>query len=317
MSRPALGNGIRRLWAEVDISGRVLFNQPLAAHTSLGIGGPAQVLVFPRGIDDLLKISEFASRHELPWLILGGGSNLLVRDEGVSGIVICLKEGFNSISRRGECLVVQAGASLAMVVRFAVEEGLGGLEALAGIPGTLGGAIYMNAGTPQGCIAQVLEEVKLLRADRQLKVLPKEQLEFGYRRSHLPPGSVILEARLKLTPRSRVKIEEKTKKMLAQRAKSQPIGEKSAGCVFKNPPGKYAGELIEAVGLKGYCLGDAQVSPKHANFIINRGQATAKDILRLIELIKQRVWEEKGVKLEEEVIIIGQEKVSDIKKTQA
>jgi UDP-N-acetylmuramate dehydrogenase len=165
----------------------------------------------------------------------------------------------------------------------------------------------MNAGTRQGSIAQVVEEVKILTADSQLKVLQKDQLEFGYRQSYLPHGSIILEAKLKLTPQPRQEIEERLKQGLSQRLDSQPIREKSAGCIFKNPPGKYAGRLIEAVGFKGYCVGGAKVSEKHANFIINQGQATAQDVLRLVELIKQEVREKKGIPLEEEVIIVGQE----------
>ncbi len=303
----AANDDIRLFQRELNIYGRVLFDEPLSGYTSMGVGGCAKILVFPQDIADLTRTCEFARQNNLALLILGGGCNLLVGGEGVSGVVICLKEGFNSIARKGDGLVVQAGAKLPMVVSFAQEEELGGLEILAGIPGTLGGAVYMNAGTHDGCIAQVLEEVKILTADFKLKALKKDQLGFGYRHSSMPQGSIILEAKLKLVSRSRVQIEKKMRKILTQRRSNQPIGEKSAGCIFKNPPNEYAGKLIEGVGLKGYSVKDAQVSEKHANFIINKGQATAQSILQLIELIKKRVWQERGIRLEEEVIIVGQE----------
>ncbi len=298
---------IRQFKNELKLRGRVLFNEPLAAFTSIGVGGPAQVLVFPQDVDDLVRTTEFAARCNIPLFVVGCGSNLLVKDEGVSGIVVCLKEGFNSIARKGDYLVVQTGAKLSMVIRFAVEEELGGLETLIGIPGTMGGAVVMNAGTREGNIAQVLEELKLLGAGFQLKILKKDQLKFGYRQSYLPEGSIILEVKLKLTHRPKKEIKDKMSELLAKRFETQPVGQKSAGCIFKNPPGGFAGKLIEEVGLKGYCLGDAQVSNQHANFIVNKGQAAARNVLELIELIKQRVWEERGVKLEEEVIIIGQQ----------
>lgn len=306
MHHSAASDDNRRFQCELGIHGRVLFDEPLSGYTSMGVGGRARIMVFPHDIADLTRICEFARQNNYPWLILGGGCNLLVGDEGVSGMVICLKEGFNSIARKGDGLVVQAGAKLPMVLNFALEEELGGLEILAGIPGTLGGAVYMNAGTHEGCIAQVLEEVKLLTADLKLKLLKKDQLEFGYRHSFLPQESIILEAKLKLVPRPRAQIEKKMMKILTRRRSNQPLGEKSAGCIFKNPPNESAGKLIEEAGLKGYSIESAQVSFKHANFIINKGEATARSILQLIELIKKRVWQERGIELKEEVIVVGQ-----------
>ncbi len=298
-------SAIRQFQHELKIRGRALFDEPLAGFSSIGVGGSAQMLLFPQDIDDLVRTNEFASRYNIPIFVVGCGSNILVRDEGVYGIVVCLKEGFNSIARKGDCLVVQAGARLSMVIRFAVEEELAGLETLVGIPGTMGGAVFMNAGTNEGNIAQVLEELKLLGAGLQLRRLQKDQLQFGYRQSNLPAGSIILEVKLKLKYQPKKELKDKINKLLSRRKETQPVGQKSAGCIFKNPPGEFAGKLIEAVGLKGYCVGDAQVSTRHANFIVNNGQATAKNVLELIELIKQLVWEVRGIKLVQEGIVVG------------
>ncbi len=314
MNAPVIYQDIKNSMKSVGIGGRVLFDEPMSDYTSMKVGGPAQIMVFPQSLDDLISINEFVCQHEVPLVILGGGTNLLIKDGGVSGVVLCLKEGFNGIARKGNNLLLQAGVKLPMAVNFALEEELSGIECLAGIPGTVGGALYMNAGTKEGSIGQVIEEVKVLTSDYQLKILNKEQLTFGYRKSSLPHGSILLEAKLKLEFKPKQKIQEKIDKILSKRLKTQPIGENSAGCIFKNPGKNHAGKLIESVGLKGYSIGGAQISQKHANFIINNGSACAGDILQLISLIKKRVWEEKGFCLEEEVIIIGEEKLSQKQK---
>jgi len=295
---------IRQKWASLGIKGRVLFEEPLAGYTSWGIGGPAQVLVFPQGLDDLKKIYQFATQEKIPWLVLGSGTNILVKDEGVAGIVINLSHGFNKIYTKGNYILAQAGAPLSKVIKAAYEKGLGGLEALAGIPGTLGGAIYMNAGTTCGDMAQVVEEIKILDQGG-IRSLSKLEIGFGYRHTSLPEGSIILEAKLALTPRPKAQIKAQQEHMLAQRKMTQPQGVQSAGCVFKNPAGFVAGQLIEEVGLAGKRIGDAQVSPQHANFIINQGRATAAQVLQLMQLICEQVWAHKGIRLEPEVQIVG------------
>jgi len=257
------------------------FDEPLAPHTTFRVGGPADVLVEPRDEGELVEVLRAAGEQEIPLRILGGGANLLVRDEGVRGAVVRLSR---LDGRRGDR--VQAGRPLPRLVRETLREGLGGLEALAGIPGTLGGAIRMNAGGRAGTIGDVVRAVEVLTLGGEFRRLPRPAVGFRYRGSALD-GCVVVAAELELRPSPQAP--ERFASLLRDKRRTQPLDRCSAGCIFKNPPGQAAGRLIEACGLKGVRCGGARVSPRHANFIVNEGGATASDILRLIDLIRKRV----------------------------
>jgi len=279
----------------------------LAGHTSLRVGGPVSCLLRPLNLAGLQSSVQVLSQNHHPYFILGRGTNLLVRDTGTRAAAISLESGFSQVERLDASGRVRVGAGLRLnrLLRFCLQEGLSGLEFIAGIPGSVGGALRMNAGTHAGEMADVCEEVLLLLADGSLSRLTGSQLCFSYRRAELPPGAVLLEAEFSFSPGSREQIRGKIRTLLRERNEKQPWRLPSAGSVFKNPPGDFAGRLIEAVGLKGVRVGDAQISPRHANFIVNRGKARARDILALIELARDKVSQEFGVHLELEIEIIG------------
>ena len=299
------------------MKGRVLFNEPLRRHTSFRIGGPADCWVEPEDLEDLKGILKFASDNRLPWRVLGGGTNILVRDEGFSGIIISLRGDYfqklefreEKVGRKGGgfCRVIAgAGVLLSRLVKEVARRGLGGLEFAVGIPGTVGGAVAMNAGVPGSSLAEVVSRVESLNGEGKVLTLRKEEIGFRYRGSNLSPSQVILKAELELKRRARRESRNLMNKFRERRKITQPLGEAGAGSIFKNPPGGVsAGELIEEVGLKGTCLGDAYISPRHANFILNRGKARAEDVLHLVEMIREVVRERKGIELELEMEIIG------------
>lgn len=280
-------------------------DEPMARHTSLKVGGPAEVMAFPRQPEALHEILRSARAVKASLFFLGGGTNLLVKDGGIGGLVIKLSR-FNQIEEDGERVYVEAGVPCPRLIRFSLEKGLSGLEFAYGIPGTLGGMIVMNAGTPEGEIAQVVERVKVMTLAGQIVEIGRDEIEFGYRSSRLPPG-IVLGGRLKLKKAKRGEIQERIVRYMKRRNATQPIHLPNAGSIFKNPPGDHAGRLIEAAGLKGTRLGDAQISDKHANFIVNRGKATARDVLRLIKLIGRTVEEQTGITLELEIRIVGRD----------
>lgn len=283
------------------------WNVKLAGHTSLRVGGPVSCLLRPLNLAGLQSSVQVLSQNHYPYFILGRGTNLLVRDTGTRAAAISLESGFSQVERLDASGRVRVGAGLRLnrLLRFCLQENLSGLEFIAGIPGSVGGAVRMNAGTHAGEMADVCEEVLLLLADGSLSRLAGSQLCFSYRRAELPSGAVLLEAEFSFSPSSREQIRDKIRTLLRERKEKQPWRLPSAGSVFKNPPGDFAGRLIEAVGLKGVRVGDAQISPRHANFIVNRGQARARDILALIELARDKVSQEFGVQLELEIEIIG------------
>lgn len=276
----------------------------LGSLATLGIGGPARLLVEPRSPRDLLRALDVLGREE-ELFFLGAGSNVLFPDEGFPGTVLRLTSQAWAVFR-GSGVVAGAGFSLARLCQEAVERGLGGLERLAGIPGTLGGAVYMNAGVPGVEIGDLVEEVLLWSPGRGLEWVGRREMEFGYRRSRLQRERLlVLAVRLVLGPRERRELERVMGEVLSRRRAKQPLGFPSAGSVFMNPPGDFAGRLLDLAGVKGLRRGGAEVSSLHANFILNRGGARAEDVLFLMAEMWRRVKERFGVELEPEICLVG------------
>lgn len=287
---------------------QVLFDEPMRNHTSFRIGGPADVLVMPATVDDLRRALQLARRYEAPLTITGNGSNLLVRDGGLRGMVVKLGDSFARITVEETRIIAQSGALLADVSRAAGAHSLTGLEFAIGIPGTLGGGAIMNAGAYGGEMKDVVTHVTALDHSGEIHEMTPDDLQFGYRRSALQQlGWIVAEVRMQLQPGDPGEIQAKMADLTHQRESKQPLSFPSAGSVFKRPPGKFVGPMVEELGLKGYRIGDAQVSEKHAGFIINRGAATARDVLALIDHVRQKVLAAYDVWLETEVRIIGED----------
>jgi UDP-N-acetylmuramate dehydrogenase len=283
-------------------------DEPMRLHTSFRIGGPADALVMTRTVDDLGRAIRFARRHGLPLTITGNGSNLLVRDGGIRGVVVKLGEHFQQIVVTPPRIVAQSGILLGDVSRAAAAHALTGLEFAIGIPGTLGGAIIMNAGAYGGEMKDVVTRVTILDEAGEIHELSPEECRFAYRTSALQgTRNIVAEVEMALQPGDPEAIHAKMADLTSQRESKQPLTFPSAGSVFKRPPGGYVGPMVESLGLKGYRIGDAQVSEKHAGFIVNCGQATARDVLDLIEHVRSAVREKFGVTLETEVRVIGEE----------
>jgi UDP-N-acetylmuramate dehydrogenase len=298
-----------------NLKGEILQNEPMSLHTSFGIGGPADILAYPADRDDLALLLREIRMRGLKYFILGSGTNLLVKDKGFRGAVVCLKRmtaikilrEYRSIGGAFAVVSAEAGALLAKLLSFSVEEGLTGLEFSAGIPGTVGGAVCMNAGTAAGEMGDVVESVTLLSPDGELVTRGRDEMGFGYRTSSVPEGHLVLEASAVLRREDEGRVAARVKDLLDRRKQRQPAGLPNAGSFFKNPQEESAGKLIEQAGLKGKTVGGAQVSEKHANFIVNRGKATASDVLKLMEIVMQKVLEVHGVRLEPEIKIIGED----------
>lgn len=287
---------------------RIKYNQPMKEHTTFRIGGPADILVMPGSVSEITLVLDWARKKELPYLVIGEGSNLLVRDGGFRGLVIKLGDSFNRVDFNGNEVKAQAGIKVSRLAAMAADKGLGGLEFAEGIPGSLGGAVYMNAGAYGGEFNQVVREVTVLNDAGQSMVLKKSDLEFGYRSSSIQRYRyVVLEVELLLHPEDPHMVKEKMQELSRQRKEKQPLELPSAGSVFKRPPGRFVGPMIDELGLKGYRVGDAEVSTKHAGFIVNRGHATARDVLALVSQVQQRVKEKFGVDLETEFLIVGED----------
>lgn len=288
---------------------RVEFEASLARHTSLRIGGPADALVTPADRDELAAVVRLCHAERLPTTILGAGFNVLVREGGIRGIVLRLKK-LRVIERASEdSISVEAGASHATITRYCVEHGLTGLEFGAGIPGTLGGWLAMNAGIGTREMKDVVVEIESLdAAGRAFETTRRSEIDFRYRSLHsLLPGSILTRARLAVAVSERDKVQSEIDRLLAHRQETQPIDIPSCGSVFRNPADDFAGRLIEAAGLKGLRVGGAEISTVHANFIVNRGGATARDVLELIEQARRAVHSATGIELETEVKILGEE----------
>ena len=285
---------------------QLLYNEPMSRHTTFRVGGPADVMAFPESAEQLCAVLEAAKVCGVPVLVMGNGSNMIVRDGGIRGLVVVLGERFAKIDVNGTEIIAQAGASLARVAATAQAAGLTGLEFSSGIPGTLGGGCAMNAGAYGGQLSDVLVDARVY-LNGEIRTLTLEEMQMGYR-STLPlrEGGIVLEARFALKEDDGEAIMARMKDLNARRRDKQPLNFPSAGSTFKRPEGYFAGALIEQSGLKGASVGGAQVSEKHAGFIVNTGNATAKDITDLIAHVQRVVLEKFGVRLETEVRIIGE-----------
>ena len=286
---------------------QILEGEPMSRHTTFRVGGPADVLFMPEDGAQVARALEAAKACGAAAYVIGNGSNLIVRDGGVRGLVIALGEGMGAISHAGDVVTAQAGASLARVAAFAQAEGLSGLEFASGIPGTLGGGCAMNAGAYGGQLSDVLIDAEVLM-NGSVRALSVGDMQMGYRTSlPLREGGVVLSARFALKRDDPAAILARMKELNARRRDKQPLSFPSAGSTFKRPEGHFAGALIEGAGLKGTSVGGAQVSPKHAGFIVNTGGATAADILGLIAKVQDAVRARYGVDLETEVRVIGED----------
>ena len=286
-------------------AGCVRENVTLAPYTTMRTGGPAALFAEPRNAQQLTHVHQWAQEKGLPLLILGNGSNLLIADSGFDGLVIHLGRALSEVSVFANTLTAQAGASLAAAARAAAQASLTGLEFAAGIPGSIGGAVCMNAGAYGGEIAQVIVSARVLTPEG-VRTVSKDELSLGYRSSAMMQnGWVVLEATFELAPGSPDEIKATMADLAARRREKQPLQYPSCGSFFKRPVGYYAGALIEQAGLKGYRVGDAQVSEMHAGFVINRGHATSSEIYRLMQEVQRRVQAQFGVTLEPEVRLIG------------
>jgi UDP-N-acetylmuramate dehydrogenase len=290
--------------ALTGVKGAVRFHEPMKRHTSFRIGGPADAYIEPEGEGALCRLMAQARKAKVPVFVMGG-TNLLVRDGGIRGIVVRLTKLDRIEEHEGGLLYVEGGVGMPRLLQYALQRKLAGLEFTAGIPGTLAGSVVMNAGTRLGEMQDVVERVRMVTPDGETRELSADEAGFEYRRTRLPRGIVAgAWLRLRWNPRSRM--DSVVKESLRRRKATQPLALPNAGCVFKNPGGDPAGLLIEAAGLKGVQVGDAQVSTLHANFIVNRGRATARDVLSLIRKVGQTVEQTAGVTLQLEVRIVGQ-----------
>lgn len=281
--------------------------EPLSQHTSFRIGGPAEVMAFPRTQEELTALLRAARELDICPQILGAGTNVLAPDEGLRGLVIVTRDCLSGLERRGEMqIAAMSGVSMAKLALFAMEAGLTGLEFAHGIPGTVGGGVYMNAGAYGGEIRQVAVETKFLTPEGEVEMLSGEVQGFAYRTSAFQKREgVLLQTRFSLSPGDTQTIRTRMQELAEKRRASQPLELPSAGSAFKRPVGGYAAALIEQAGLKGFRTGGAAVSEKHAGFIVNRGGATAADVLRLIEIVQKRVLETSGILLEPEIRLWG------------
>jgi UDP-N-acetylmuramate dehydrogenase len=293
------------LEAAVDgIRGAVTFNAPLKDYTSFRIGGPADVLVEPADVDDVARLVRQTKAQKLPLFVVGG-TNLLIRDKGIRGVVVHLGKLRTIREEPGSILYAEGGVGMPTLIGYAIRHSLAGLEWAAGIPGTVAGCVVMNAGTRLGEMKDSVKAVRLVTRNGEIVEIPAAEIPFAYRRATLPVG-IVVGVWLQLKAGVRAEVETVVKDYLHYRRDTQPLTLPSAGCVFKNPSKDSAGRVIDLAGLKGAQVGDAQVSDKHANFIVNQGRASAKDVLALIRKVRAAVARKTGVKLELELKVVGQ-----------
>lgn len=291
----------------VDIVGaeNVLRDEPMSKHITFKVGGPADMYVTPSTHDEIIDIVAACSKAQVPYFIIGNGSNLLVKDEGFRGVIIEIGSKYNHIEVVGDTIFAQAGAILGQVATKALQNNLSGMEFAHGIPGTVGGAVVMNAGAYGGEIKDIIEEATVFDGEGNIYVLKPEELELGYRHSIVPEkGYTVLDAKFKLRPGDGAEIKATMEELSFRRRDKQPLEYPSAGSTFKRPVGGFAAQLIEEAGLKGFSVGGAQVSEKHSGFVVNKGDATADDILAVIDYVRKVVNEKTGIQLETEVKII-------------
>ena len=280
-------------------------NESLKKHTTYGIGGPADLMIFPKSKQDLIKVIEIINENKIQLTILGSGSNVLVSDNGIRGAVISLKNSLKQIEVDENILYAECGTMLGKIVKHAVKNNLIGLENLNGVPGTLGGALIMNAGAWGGEISENLIHVEVINSKSEIQKIQKKDLNFSYRQSSFNKDDILLSAKFNLKKADKDIIKENFIEAQSGRKKSQPLNERSAGSLFKNPKNNSAGKLLDEAGLKGFSIGDAKISEKHANFFINDGDATSKDMLMLIKKAHKEVKDKFNVNLSLEVKLMG------------
>lgn len=301
-----MNQNITEIFIELLGKDHVHINEPMSRHTSFRIGGPADYFLQPSDTEQIKKILDICRENKLPFFILGNGSNLLVSDTGFSGVIIQLFHNFERIIVEDSLIRAQAGALLSGIAVTARDHSLTGFEFAGGIPGTLGGAVMMNAGAYGGEMKHVLKEATVMTQSGEILAIPADRLNMGYRTSVIKEaGYIVLDAVLFLQKGDQEKIRAKMKELTDLRVSKQPLEYPSAGSTFKRPEGYFAGKLIMDAGLRGYQVGGAQISEKHCGFVINKGNATASDVLRLIEDVRNRVYEQFGVNLEPEVKFLG------------
>ena len=288
------------------LRGKVLSHEPMVLHTSFKIGGPADLLVIPEDVKDLKAALAFARSKGLPSWVMGSGSNTLVRDGGIRGMVI-LPNAFQELTRVGTEVTAGAGVRVSRLLAFCCKQGLSGLEILSGVPGTVGGAVWGNAGAWGGSTSDHLARVQVVTDEGEELTLEREAIPFRYRFSGLPKGSVIVQATFALAPGDPTAIRQQISRWLVQRNTTQPVEFRSAGSIFKTPPRDYAGRLVEAAGVKGTRIGGAKISEKHGNFFVNLGDARAADVLALVALARERVRQTSGIDLELEIRVVGED----------
>jgi len=290
--------------AVAGLRGTVQFQASLKDHTSFHIGGPADVLVQPADVEDVIRLCRQTTEQRVPICVLGG-TNILVRDKGIRGVVVSLAKLRAIKEEPGSVLYVEGGVGMPTLIGHAIRKSLGGLEWAAGIPGTVAGCVVMNAGTKLGEMKSTVKAVRIVSPKGALLDYQAESIDFAYRRATLPRG-IVVGVWLQLKPGVKSAIEQVVKDYLRYRRDTQPLSMPSAGCVFKNPKNDSAGRVVESAGLKGASVGDACVSTKHANFIVNQGHASARDVLTLIRKVRARVARKTGIKLELELKLIGE-----------
>lgn len=291
---------------EVVKSEQLYVQEPMKKHTTFRIGGVADYFVMPESVQQLREVIQACRELQTPYFILGNGSNLLVGDKGYRGVMIQLFKNFSEVTVEGNCIRAQAGALLSRVAKCALEEQLTGMEFAAGIPGTIGGAVVMNAGAYDGEMSQILKEAVILDEQGELRTLSVCELELGYRTSVLQRRAwTVVEVLIQLQQGEHEKIQTRMDELKQQRISKQPLEYPSAGSTFKRPEGSFAGKLIMEAGFRGYQIGGARVSDKHCGFVINTGNATAADVIELTDCIRDKVQQDTGIRLELEVCRVG------------
>lgn len=291
---------------KVITQGTILEMEPMKKHTSFSIGGPAQYFVEPGSIHEIEEVCKLVQQEKVPSFVLGNGSNLLVSDEGIPGIVLHLGKNFSEIKVEGDIITAQAGAILASVARTALDHSFTGFEFAAGIPGSFGGAVAMNAGAYGGEIKDVILDAQILTPEGEVLTLSKEELDLSYRHSCIFDNNyIVLSARIQLTKGDANQIKERMNELAQARRDKQPLEYPSAGSTFKRPEGYFAGKLIQDAGLKGYTVGGCMVSEKHAGFVVNHKGATASEVRFLIHQVQKKIMDQFGVLMEPEVRMIG------------
>ncbi|SJZ35600.1 UDP-N-acetylmuramate dehydrogenase [Selenihalanaerobacter shriftii] len=285
------------------VKGETRLNEPLKFHTSFRVGGPAEVLVIPQDVQDLKRIISYLNSQNIKYIAIGNGTNLLINDDGLSGVVIKIAGNINHIKIDEDIIYAGAGAILPTVTKRASQQGLSGLEFAAGLPATVGGATVMNAGIGSlNDMSEIVRKVRIISSTGELKVFSQKECKFEYRSSRFQvEDCIIIEVEFKLKHADPKEIKSKIKELISKRKSSQPLNFPNAGCIFKNPESDYAGRLIDEVGAKGMRIGGAKVSEKHANFIVNTGDATAQNIIDLINKVQNLITKEYGIELEKEV----------------